>query len=333
MDAFFAAVEQRRRPELAGKPVVIGGQGDPSKRGVVSTANYEARKYRVHSGMPLRTAHNLCPHAVFLPVDYDAYLRSSLQFKEVLKAASPTMEDVGIDEAYLDITDSGDSGEAIAIRIKEGIREETGLTCSIGIAPNKLLAKIASDMEKPDGITVLTEREVEARLWPLPIRKLYGIGPKTETYLTGMGIDTIGQLAALSLDNLLEHFGKSYGSYLYDASRGIDDSPLITHWEPKSISRETTFQEDVNNWQTIAGTLADLAREVTADLAEHQYRAKTVTIKIRFSDFTTFTRATTITDFTDSEEVIRKTAFACLKRIELTKKVRLVGVRASNFLK
>lgn len=188
-------------------------------------------------------------------------------------------------------------------------------------------------MKKPDGVTILTGQEIETRLWPLPIRKLYGIGPKTETYLTGMGVDTIGQLAALSLDNLLEHFGKSYGGYLYDASRGIDDSPLSTHWEPKSISRETTFQEDANNWQTIAGTLADLAREVTTDLAGHQYRAKTITIKIRFSDFGTFTRAMTIPDFTDSEEVIRKTAFACLKRIELTKKVRLVGVRASNFLK
>jgi DNA polymerase-4 len=287
----------------------------------------------VHSGMPLRTAYKLCPHAAFLPVDYDAYLRSSLQFKEVLKTASPIMEDVGIDEAFLDITESGDSDETIAAGIKEGIRERTGLTCSIGIAPNKLLAKIASDMNKPDGVTILSGQEIETRLWPLPIRKLYGIGPKTEEYLTGMGIDTIGQLAALSLDNLLEHFGKSYGRYLYDASRGIDDSPLITHWEPKSISRETTFQEDVDNWQTIAGTLADLAREVTADLAGHQYRAKTITIKIRFSDFGTFTRGMTIPDFTDSEEVIRKTAFACLKRIELTKRVRLVGVRASNFLK
>ena len=333
MDAFFAAVEQRRRPELAGKPVVIGGQGDPSKRGVVSTANYEARNYRVHSGMPLRTAHKLCPHAVFLPVDYDAYLRSSSQFKEILKTVSPIMEDVGIDEAFLDITDSGDSGETIAVMIKAGIKEKTGLTCSIGIAPNKLLAKIASDMKKPDGITILTEQEIGILLWPLPVRKLYGIGPKTETYLTGMGIDTIGQLAALSLDNLLEHFGKAYGRYLYDSSRGIDESPLITHWEPKSISRETTFQEDVKNWQIIAGTLADLAREVTADLQEHQYRAKTVSIKIRFSDFETFTRAITIPDFTDSEEVIRKAAFACLKRIELNKKVRLVGVRGTNFMK
>ena len=333
MDAFFAAVEQRRRPELSGKPVVIGGQGDPSSRGVVSTANYEARRYRVHSGMPLRTAYNLCPQAVFLPVDYEAYSRISTIIKEILRGISPIMEDVGIDEAFLEITDMDDSDEAVARRIKEGIREKTGLTCSVGIAPNKLLAKIASDMQKPDGVTIIREGDIESRLWPLAVRKLYGVGPKTEASLTAMGIETIGQLAAMPLDTLVERFGNSYGSYLYDASRGLDDSPLVTHWEPKSISRETTFQEDVKNWQTIARTLADLAREVTADLQGHRYRAKTVTIKIRFADFTTFTRALTVPDYTDSEEEIRKAAFACLKRIELDRKVRLVGVRVSSLEK
>jgi DNA polymerase IV len=330
MDAFFAAVEQQRRPELAGKPVVIGGRGDPSRRGVVSTANYEARKFRIHSGMPLRTAYNLCPRAVFLPVDYEAYSRISAIIKETLRGVSPIMEDVGIDEAFLEITDSDDSDEAVALRIKQEVRGKTGLTCSIGIAPNKLLAKIASDMQKPDGVTILRESDIESRLWPLAVRKLYGVGPKTEAALTVMGAETIGQLAAIPLDTLVERFGNSYGSYLHDASRGLDDSPLITHWEPKSISRETTFQEDVKNWQTIARTLADLAREVTTDLREHRYRAKTVAIKIRFADFTTFTRAMTVSGYTDSEEEIRKAAFACLKRIELDRKVRLVGVRVSS---
>ena len=333
MDAFFAAVEQKRRPELGGKSVVIGGQGDPSKRGVVSTSNYEARKYGVRSGMPLRTAYTLCPHAVFLPVDYEAYSAVSIKFKEVLKTISPIMEDIGIDEAYLDLSDISDSNEEIAKRIKTGIREMTGLTCSIGIAPNKLLAKIASDMQKPDGLTVLTERDIETRIWPMPIRKLYGIGPKMEEHLKKIGIDTIGQLAALPLEKLLEYFGKSYGHYLCDASRGIDDAPLITQWEPKSISRETTFQADVKNWQVIAGTLADLIREVVAEMKEQGYKARTVTIKIRFSDFETFTRAITISDFTDAEEEMRKAAFACLKRIELNKRVRLVGVRTSNLKK
>ena len=331
MDAFFAAVEQLRRPELTGRPVVIGGQGDPSKRGVVSTANYEARKYGIHSGMPLKSAHRLCPRASFLPVDYEAYLAASVLFKGVLRQVSPVMEDVGIDEAYLDMTQSDASDEEIARRIKGGIREKTGLTCSIGIAPNKLLAKIASDMEKPDGLTVLRSRDVESRLWPLPIRKLYGVGPKTEVLLKGMGIGTIGQLASWPADRLVAQFGRSYGAYLYEASRGIDESPLVTHWEPKSISRETTFQEDVGNWQVIAGTLAELNREVVDELKASGQKARTVTVKIRFLDFATVTRAKTVPGFTDSEEEIRKTAFACLKRIDLSRKVRLVGTRVSHF--
>ena len=331
MDAFFAAVEEKRNPALKGKPVIIGGMGDPSKRGVVSTANYEARKYGVHSAMPLRTAFKLCPQGIFLPVDYEAYSSASVKFKEVLRTISPIMEDVGIDEAYLDVTDIPVTNEEITGRIKAGIKEKTGLTCSIGIASNKLLAKIASDMQKPDGITVLMEADIETKLWPLPVRKLYGIGPKTEEHLKSINIETIGQLAALPLEKLLEYFGNSYGQYLYEAAGGIDEIPLVTHWEPKSFSRETTFQEDVRDWQVIARTLADLSKDVVQDMQGHQYKARTITIKIRFSDFETFTRAMTISDYTDSEEEIRKAAFACLKRIELKKKVRLVGVRASNF--
>lgn len=333
MDAFFAAVEQRRRPELKGKSVVIGGRGDPSTRGVVSTANYEARKYGVHSGMPLRTAYKLCPHAVFLPVDYETYTTVSIKFKEVLKTISPIVEDVGIDEAYLDLSSLSQTDEEIAGKIKTGIRAATGLTCSIGISFNKLLAKIASDMRKPDGLTILTEADIEALLWPMPTRKLYGVGPKTEGHLKRIGIETIGQLAGLPLENLIEHFGNSYGRYLYEASRGHDDSPLITHWEPKSISRERTFPEDVKNWQVIARTLADLTREVVADMTEQGYKAKTIAIKIRFRDFETLTRAVTIPDFTDAEEEIRKAAFACLKRIDLNRSIRLVGVRTSHLKK
>jgi len=333
MDAFFAAVEEKRNPGLKGKPVVIGGSGDPSKRGVVSTANYEARKSGIRSAMPLKTAYQLCPQAIFLPVDYEAYVAASRQVKSVLKSICPIMEDVGIDEAFLDISGIPEENEKIAYKIKDAILDETDLTCSIGIAPNKLLAKIASDMQKPNGLTILHENDIENRLWLLPIRKLYGIGPKTEEHLKKIGLETIGQLAALPLEKLMDAFGKSYGHYLYEASRGIDDSPLITHWEPKSISRETTFQVDVKDWQVIAKTLADLTREVVADMKDQRYRAKTVTIKIRFSDFQTFTRAKTISSSSDSEEEIRKTAFACLKRIDLSKRVRLIGVRASNLEK
>jgi DNA polymerase-4 len=333
MDAFFAAVEEKRNPDLKGKPVVIGGQGDPFKRGVVSTANYEARKFGIHSAMPLKTAYKLCPQAIFLPVDYEIYVAASRQFKSVMKYICPIMEDVGIDEAFLDVSDLPEASDIIALKIKAGILDKTDLTCSIGIAPNKLLAKIASDMQKPNGLTILTENDIESRLWPLPIRKLYGIGPKTEEQLKSMDIETIGQLAGLPLEKLIEQFGKSYGHYLYEACRGIDDSPLVTHWEPKSISRETTFQVDVKDWQVIARTLAGLTKEVVADMMDHGYTAKTTTVKIRFSDFQTFTRVKTISDYSDSEEEIRKAAFACLKRIELNKRVRLIGVRASNMEK
>lgn len=333
MDAFFAAVEEKRRPELCGKPVVIGGAGDPAKRGVVSTANYEARKYGIHSSMPLRSAYKLCSHAVFLPVDYEAYAAMSRQFKAVLLTISPVMQDGGIDEAFLDVSQLDDSGEEIARKIKEGIRQRTGLSCSVGIAPNKLLAKMASDMQKPDGLTILTEEGVESRLWPLPIRKLYGVGPKTESYLKSIGIETIGQLAGLSLEALVGYFGQAYGRYLYEAARGIDEGPLVTSWEPKSISREVTFQEDMGNWQTIARTLAGLIKEVISEMREMGYKARTFTVKVRFSDFQTLTRATTLLFHTNVEEDARKAAFTCLKRIELNRKVRLVGFRASNFQK
>ena len=333
MDAFFAAVEQKRNPELIGKPVVIGGNGDPTKRGVVSTASYEARKFGVHSAMPLRTAYKLCPHATFLPVDYSEYSRISKIIKDILREFSPVMQDVGIDEAFLDIPQTGKPAEEIVKGIKKRIREETGLTCSIGIAPNKLLAKIASDMQKPDGLTVITEDDLERLIWPLPVRKLIGVGPKTEAYLKAMGIDTIGKLASLPLDELIERVGNSFGNYLYNASRGIDESPLVTHWEPKSSSRETTFQNDVDKWQTIAKTLAELTKDVVNDMKRNGYKGKTVTVKLKFSDFETHTRAKTLGAFTDSFEEIKRAAFECLGRVELAKKVRLIGVRIGNLEK
>ena len=333
MDAFFAAVEEKRNPGLKGKPVVIGGAGDPSKRGVVSTANYEARKFGIHSALPLKTAHKLCPHAIFLPVDYEAYVAASAAFKSVLLTVATIMEDIGIDEAYLDISDHPDHHEVIVQKIKSGILEKTGLTCSIGIAPNKLLAKIASDMQKPDGLTVFTGNDIAEKLWPLAIRKLYGIGPKTEEHLKAMKIETIGQLAAVAAHDLIAQFGVSYGQYLYEAARGIDESPLVTHWEPKSMSRETTFQRDVRDWQIIARTIAALSKEVVSDMTQSGYAARTVTLKIRFDDFHTVTRACSLECATASLESIRKTAFACLKRVELNRRVRLIGVRASNLEK
>lgn len=330
MDAFFAAIELQRHPELQGKPVVIGGDGDPSKRGVVSTASYEARKYGIRSAMPLMKAWHLCPEAVFLPVDYREYVRVSAAIKNILWEICPVMEDVGIDEAFLDVSQADKPAEEIAREIKERIRAATGLTCSVGIAPNKLLAKIASDLEKPDGVTVITASDVKSRIWPLPVRKLWGVGPKTEARLGEMGIETIGELAALPPEKLIAGFGKSQGSYLYQAARGNDERPLVTNWKPRSTSRETTFQHDVRDWQALAGTLAELVREVAAGMSEKGYRGKTVTIKLRYSDFKTHTRATTLPAATDREEEIRRAAFICLGRFELSKWVRLVGVRVSG---
>ena len=333
MDAFFSSVEQKRHPELAGKPVVVGGEGDPTRRGVVSTASYEAREFGIHSAMPLRTAYKLCPKAIFLPVDYEEYSRVSGEIKALLRAFTPIIEDVGIDEAFLDISSIDRPSEEIAREIKKKIKDEAGLTCSIGIAPNKLLAKMASDMQKPDGLTVIMEDDIQGRIWPLSVRKLWGVGPKTEAYLKEMGVQTVGDLASLSLDRLIGEFGRSYGSYLYEASRGIDESLLVTRWEPKSISRETTFQRDVDNWQVIAKTLVELTKEVVINMKEEGYQGRTVSLKIRFNDFKTYTRAKTLSRDTDSEKEIRKAAFDCLGRIELKKKVRLIGVRMSHLEK
>jgi DNA polymerase-4 len=330
MDAFFAAVELLRRPDLKGKPVVIGGRGDPSRRGVVSTATYEARAFGVRSAMPLRTALKLCPTAVFLPVDFAEYHRYSEKFKAVMKSVSPLMEDRGIDEAYLDITALAGSSEDIAREIKQRIRDETGLTCSIGIAPNKLLAKMASELQKPDGLTILVATDLEARIWPLGVRRVPGIGPKTEARLAELGVHTIGELAAVPVETLVGEFGRSYGGFLYEAARGIDDDPIVTHWEPKQRSRETTFQEDTGDWQTIARTIAALAREVAEELREEGYRSRTVGIKLRFADFETHTREKTLAEPTDSETAIRKAAFECLGRLKLDRRVRLLGVRVGD---
>ncbi|MCK8600145.1 DNA polymerase IV [Desulfoferrobacter suflitae] len=330
MDAFFAAIELKRHPELIGEPVVVGGRGDPTKRGVVSTASYEARQFGIHSAMPLRTALKLCPQAVFLPVDYKEYSRVSEQIKRILHEFSPIMEDGGIDEAYLDITRVEQPSEAIARGIKNRIWSAQGLTCSIGIAPNKLLAKIASDLEKPDGLTILTQEDVPARIWPLPAKKLYGVGPKTDERLKRMGIRTIGEIASASRQVLVSEFGASHGNYLYEASRGIDDRPLVTNWVPKSSSRETTFEKDIGNRQILAETLIHLTDEVVEEIRKGGFESRTVTVKVRFSDFKTHTRGKTLNEAIDDAGIIRSTALSCLERFEFKKRVRLIGIRLSG---
>jgi len=251
----------------------------------------------------------------------------------VLKETTALVEDAGIDEAYLDITDVSLTAQEVAARMKHRIREETALTCSIGIAPNKLLAKIASDMQKPDGLTIISETGIEERLAPLPVRKIPGVGPVTEERLGHMGIATIGQLASLPLDRLVHDFGHAHGRFLYEAARGQDDTPVITHWEPKSRGREITFQEDTGDRQKILRTLAALSREVADEIAQQGYQALTVSIKVRFSDFETHTRGKTLDEATDSYEALKRAAFECLGRLELYKKVRLIGVRVGGLQK
>jgi DNA polymerase-4 len=309
---------------------VIGGRGDPTRRGVVATASYEARKFGVHSAMPLRTAHKLCPDCVFLAVDYAEYSRMSRIVKAILRRFAPLMQDVGIDEAYLELTGGELPAPEVAREIKRCVREETGLTCSIGVACNKRLAKIASDMNKPDGLTVIGPTDLEARVWPLGVRKVPGIGPKTEERLAAMGIRTVGELAGLSPDALIERFGQSSGWFLYQAAHGIDERPLVTHWEPKQRSRERTFQQDTGDWQTIARRLAELSRGVADDLKEDGYVGRTIGIKIRFADFETHTRDKTLPAPTRDPLVIRKAVFECLTRVKLDRRVRLLGVRVGE---
>lgn len=330
MDAFFAAIEQQRHPELRGIPVVIGGRGVPTERGVVSTASYEARRFGIHSGMPLRTAYRACPNTVYLPVDFAAYEMVSQQIKSILREFSPVCEDSGVDEAFLDISNCDQTPERLAYAIKQRIQDETGLTCSIGIGPNKLLAKLASDMNKPDGLTLLTESNIKEKVWPLPVRRLLGVGPKTEARLTALGIKTIGELAGVPLANLQMHFGDFHGRDLYESARGIDESPLVTAWEPRSLGRQITFQQDVSDKCTIATTLKSLVAAVIANAREQRYRAKTVTVRVRFADFETLSRQVTLPRPSSAVATIARAAQECLQRVALVKKVRLLGVRLTG---
>ena len=330
MDAFFASVELLRRPDLRGKPVVIGGRGDPNSRGVVSTATYEARAFGIRSAMPMRTAKKLCPHAIFLPVDFASYKHWSKVFKDQLRAVSPLFEDRGIDEAYIDVTDVPGDSQGIGRDLKQRVHSATGMTCSLAIAPNKLLAKLGSELDKPDGLTILGYEDIPTRIWPLDVRKLQGVGPKAEEKLKALGYKTIGDLAAVPFEKLRESFGESYSRHLHETSNGRDERPVVTFREPKSRSAETTFDEDTRDWQEIARTLARLAKRVADELGEKGYRARTVGIKLRFSDFELVTRDRTLEAATDDPLEIRRAAFECLGRVELKKKVRLLGVRLTE---
>ncbi|VVB93027.1 DNA polymerase IV [uncultured archaeon] len=327
MDSFFASVEVREKPELAGKPVVVGADPKGGKgRGVVSTCSYEARKYGIKSGMPISRAYKLCPTAIFLPVNFPLYIEASKEVMSILRKYAEKFQQVGIDEAYLDVSSKG---RELALSIKKEIVEKVKLTCSIGVGPSKIVAKIASDYKKPDGLTVVELSRVKEFLSPLPVRKIPGIGKKTEATLNAMGVEKIGQLAGCDVQELMSRFGK-WGIYMHELANGIDESEVREEECCKSISRETTFEEDTDDPENLNQTMEDLAEDVHKSLVEERFLFKTVTIKVRYKGFITRTKARTLEHYTDELGIIKDTAKALLKEFIDDKMVRLIGVRLSS---
>ena len=369
MDAFYASVELLRYPELRGQPVVIGGgrRHQPEEaidaatgrvvrrfatlagyvgRGVITTATYEARALGLHSALGLMKAAQLAPDAILLPTDFDAYRRYSRLFKAAVAAIAPQIQDNGIDEIYIDLTgvtlpehvnadaDAADDAwwraRDVAGAIREAVRAATGLSCSIGIAPNKLLAKLASELDKPGGLTMLRPADIAARIWPLAPRKINGIGPKSSAKLDALGIHTIGELALADPQWLIEHFGRHYGAWLSAAANGRDDRPLVTESEPKSISRETTFERDLSatrDREELSRIFTGLCVGVAEDLKRKGYVGRTIGLKLRYDNFKTVTRDRTIDAPTHDATLIRRAAGECLKRVPLERRIRLLGVR------
>lgn len=352
MDAFFASVELLRYPELRGQAVVIGGRSAPPLRradghhqferlqnyvgrGVITTATYEARQFGVHSAMGMMKAAKLAPHAILLPVDFVRYRDYSRRFKEAVRQLAPHMEDRGIDEIYLDLTEVPGSDLELAQTLKQAVHQATGLTCSIAIAPNKLLAKIGSELDKPDGITLLSMEDLPTRIWPLPVRKINGIGPKAAQKLELMGIQTVGQLAEADPGKLQDVFGYTYASWLLQVSHGLDERPVVTYSEPKSVSRETTFARDLHpRYDRVELTEAfdRLCTQLETDLVRKQCLGRTVGIKLRFENFRTVTRDVTLPEHTRDLQQIRRAAVQCLRRVPLRHRIRLLGIRISNLV-
>jgi len=335
MDAFFAAVEEREHPEFKGMPIVVGA--DPKEgrgRGVVSSASYKARRFGVRSGMPISKAWKLCPEAIYLPVNYELYVKVSNEIMDILRKYAGKFEQWGIDEAFLDVTSKVKDyreAEALAKQIKTEIHEKEKLTCSVGIGPNKLIAKIASDFQKPDGLTIVKEDEAEKFLAPLPVRKLLWVGRKTEQKLKGLGIKTIDDLAHYDPTVLVETFGV-VGTQMYLMAHGIDKSNVEERGEIKSISRERTFEEDTSDFNLILNTLDTLSEEVCNDVLRQNLYFKTVTVKVRYENFETHTHSKTLSLITNRIQDLKKTARELIQNyLTLDRKMRLIGLRVSNF--
>jgi DNA polymerase-4 len=365
MDAFYASVELLRYPELRGLPVVVGGrrahqpteESDGSRRfarlreyvgrGVITTSTYEARALGVHSGMGLMKAAAQAPDAILLPADFDEYRKYSRLFKNAVANIASAIEDRGIDENYVDLTEVPGAQDvtdadpyagirALGNRLKAAVRDATGLSCSLGITPNKLLSKLCSDLEKPDGLTILTMSDIPARIWPLPARRINGIGPKASARLEELGVHTIGDLAQADTTMLVCQFGAHYGAWLHEAALGLDDRPVVTYSEPKSLSRETTFERDLHprrDREALGQIFTDLCVRLSEDLRKNHYLGKTIAVKLRYDDFRIVTRAITLPTHTDDPKEIRQAAGQCLKRVALDQRLRLLGVRAGSLCK
>jgi DNA polymerase-4 len=376
MDAFYASVELLRYPQLKGLPVVIGGsrrreddllarlrQAYPNQtwsaehlaeipldffprltgytgRGVITTATYAARQFGVGSAMGVMKAAKLCPDAILLPVDFEQYRHYSQRFKAIITDIAPVMENRGVDEVYIDFTHvpggQREGGRVLARLIQKAIFDDTGLTCSVGVAPNKLLAKMASEFNKPNGISIVQTEDLQTMIWPLPCRKVNGIGPKAEEKLAAQGIHTIGDLANRERFWLMENFGKSYGAWLHDAAHGQDNRPVETSSEPVSLSRETTFERDlhaVRDREALSAIFTQLCEKVAADLQRKGYVGKTIGIKLRYDNFQSVTRDHTVDAYLDLAAPIRHAAGQLLKRVDLTRRLRLLGVRVGSLMR
>jgi len=336
MDQFFAAVEERVHPEIKGKPVVVGADPKGGKgRGVVSTCNYEARKYGIRSGMPITKAWRLCSEAVFLPVNIPLYLQVSNRIMEILSGYADKFESWGIDEAFLDVSSrvkDFEEAKRLALQIKREIYEKEQLTCSIGIGPNKLVAKIASDLQKPDGLTAVEEKDVKAFLEPLEIDKLLWVGKKTARKLNAMGIKTIGDLARYDPSVLVEKFGV-VGKQLYLYAQGIDRSEVGMRGEVKSIGRNITFEKDTSDWDFVFKVLDKLCEEVHKEVKEYNFLFKTVTITVRYENFETHTHSKTLPFLTNRLEDFKKAAHELMQPyLRPERKIRLVGARVSSLI-
>ncbi len=376
MDAFYASVELLRYPQLKGLPVVIGGgrrriddmlgrlrEAHPdyewsedklheipldffpriagyTGRGVITTATYAARQFGVGSAMGVMKAAKLCPEAILLPVDFDQYRHYSQRFKTIITDIAPLMENRGVDEVYIDFTHvpggQREGGRVLARLIQKAIFDDTGLTCSVGVAPNKLLAKMASEFNKPNGISIVQPADLETLIWPLPCRKINGIGPKAEAKLAKHEIHTIGKLAQRYRLWFMHDFGKSYAAWLHDAAHGKDDRPIETESEPISISRETTFEQDlhaVRDREALSAIFTKLCEQVAADLQRKGYVGKTIGIKLRYDNFQSVTRDLTLSTYANQPQAIRAAAGQCLKRVDLKRRLRLLGVRVGSLMK